>query len=69
MNSSEYLLVLSRLGLSPASRCTAAALGVTVRQCQRYAAGDANVSGPIWRLLQMYLRYGVPPDWFGTELG
>lgn len=57
----SYLAALAELGLQPASRATAAALGLSVRQCQRIAAGAPRaIPGPIGRLLAMYLRYGLP---------
>jgi len=43
MSPSDYRAALARLGLTPASRATARALGVTVRTSQRYAAGDRSV--------------------------
>lgn len=56
-----YLSALAELGLQPASRATAAALGLSVRQCQRIASGAIGaVPGPIGRLLAMYLRHGLP---------
>ena len=59
MSAHQYLAALRRLGLTPASRDTARALGLSVRQCQRIAAGGA-VPGPVASLLGMYLRHGLP---------
>jgi len=62
MTTKQYLAALKRLGLTPASKATARALGLTVRQCQHIAAGDTPVKGTLANLLQMYLRYGLLPD-------
>ena len=40
MTTDEYLAALDALGLTRAGQETAAALGVTVRHVQRYAAGQ-----------------------------
>lgn len=40
LTTDEYLAALERLGLTRAGQETAAALGVTVRHVQRYAAGQ-----------------------------
>ena len=39
MTQKQYLDALKKLGLSPAGQSTAAALGLSVRHCQRIAAG------------------------------
>jgi hypothetical protein len=39
MTTKQYLAALKKLGLTPASKATAAALGVSLRQAQYYAAG------------------------------
>lgn len=55
MTTQAYLRALKKLGLTPHGNATAANLGVSRRQVQRFAAG-----GPIPRyveiLLQLYLR-------------
>jgi hypothetical protein len=53
----QYLAALKRLGLTPAGQATAAALGVTVRQCQRYAAGEA-VTETVAILLRLLVDTG-----------
>jgi hypothetical protein len=58
MTTTQYLAALKTLGLTRASKKTAAALGVTVRQCQRYADGE-NIPETIVLLLRMYLKYGL----------
>jgi hypothetical protein len=40
LTADEYLAALDRLGLTRAGQATAEALGVTVRNVQRYAAGQ-----------------------------
>jgi hypothetical protein len=58
MTNATYLQTLDRLHLAPCSMATAAALGVSVRQCQRYAMG--HPIPPMLRLLlAMYLRHGL----------
>lgn len=59
MTTKQYLSALKQLGLTRASKATAAALGVTVRQCQRYADGDQDVPETVALLLRMYLRHGL----------
>lgn len=62
MTTKQYLAALKKLGLTPASKTTAAALGLSVRQCLRIAAGQ-DVPPTLERLLTMYLRYGIPQHW------
>lgn len=62
MTAKQYLAALKSLGLTPASKATAAALGLSLRQCQRIAAGDCDVPGPVDKLLRMYLRHGLTDD-------
>ena len=61
MTTLQYLKALKRLDLTPAGKATAAALGWTVRQCQRYAAGQA-VPQTVALLLRMYLAHGIPAN-------
>lgn len=56
MTPTEYLAALARLGLSPASQATARALGVTVRQAQRYASGVTPVPKMVEIVLGHMLR-------------
>lgn len=55
MNTAQYLETLDQLGLKPQSRAAAAALGVSVRQCQRYAHGEA-IPQTIALLLQALVK-------------
>lgn len=59
MTTKQYLAALKKLGLTPSGKATAAALGLTLRQCQRLAAGDQKVSATVALLLAMYLRHGL----------
>lgn len=43
MSPEAYHQSLSNAGLTPASKATAAALGVSVRMAQRYASGATRV--------------------------
>lgn len=54
MTTAEYLKALDALGLTPAGQATAEALGLSLRQCQRYAAGD-NVPKTLEKLLRLML--------------
>jgi hypothetical protein len=58
MTTKQYLAALKKLGLLPSARNTAKALGLSVRQCQRLAAGDPIPDG-IALLLAMYLEHGL----------
>lgn len=51
MTTKQYLAALKKLGLTVASKDTAAALGLSVRQVQRMAAG-----GPIPEPIAIILR-------------
>ncbi|HWX30135.1 MAG TPA: hypothetical protein VNZ53_22195 [Steroidobacteraceae bacterium] len=60
MTTAAYLKALKKLSLTPASKRTAALLGIGLRQAQNYAAG-AEISKPVALLLAMYLQHGLPP--------
>lgn len=55
MSTKQYLAALKRLGLSSYGRPTQEALGVSVRQLARYAAGE-NIPPMLVRLLEALLR-------------
>jgi hypothetical protein len=59
MTNTQYLAALKKLGLTPSGIDTADALGLSVRQCQRIAAGDSPVPEPVAKLLRLYLRHGL----------
>lgn len=58
MTTKQYLAALKKLGLTPAGRGTAEALGLSLRQVQRIAAGQA-VPETVALLLRMYLKHGI----------
>lgn len=60
MSCVEYLEALEELELQPQSRRTAELLGLSVRQAQRLALGEQNVTDTIARLISMYQRHGLP---------
>lgn len=62
MTREQYLTALEKLGLTRASKRTSAAFGVTLRQCQSYASGNANVPPTLAKLIGMYLEHGMPED-------
>lgn len=59
MTTKHYLDTLRLLNLMPCSRATASVLGVSVRQCQRYAVGHP-IPECVQLLLRMYVRFGLP---------
>jgi hypothetical protein len=56
MTTAQYLKALRALGLTPASKATATALGLSLRQAQRIAAGESKVPGPVAQLLACLLK-------------
>lgn len=60
MTTKQYLDALKKLRLTPSSRETAETLGLSVRQCQRIAAGETAVSETLAKLLAAYLEHGIP---------
>lgn len=62
MTSKQYVAALKRLGLTPASKHTAARLGLTLSQIQKIAAGRSPVTDQLALLLAMYLRHGLPEE-------
>jgi len=61
MTTEQYLAALAALNLKPASKETARVLGLSVRQIQKIAAGQARVPGPVALLLAIYLQRGGKP--------
>ena len=51
MTPTEYAAALGRLGLTIASKATAATLGCTVRSSQRYASGERPIPRHVALLL------------------
>lgn len=54
MTKEQYRAALGKLELNHVS--VKEVLGIKVRQSQRYASGDAPVSGPVERLLNELLK-------------
>jgi hypothetical protein len=63
MTTEQYLRALKRLGLTTASKATAAILGLSIRQLIRISNGDSPVPEPVAKLLAMLQRHGIPKDW------
>ena len=55
LTTKSYLAALKKLGLSHASKSTAAALGISLRQCQRIAAGETPVPAPVAIILRLMI--------------
>jgi hypothetical protein len=62
MTRLEYLAALRKLGLTPHGKATARALGLSLRQCQRIAAGVSPVPRPLGKLLTLALRLRMTAD-------
>lgn len=62
MTTAQYLKAIARLGLSPSGKRTAALLGVSVRQIQRYATGAQPIAKYVALLIAMYLKHGIPQE-------
>jgi len=60
MTTKEYLRALDSLGLAPYGIATAEALGVSIPQLARLAAGTRKVNRTLALLIRLYLRFGVP---------
>ena len=67
MSAKQFLAILEKLGLTVASQRTAAAFGVSIRQCQRLAIGEQPVPPPLERLLKMYLKHGLPDEYLPED--
>lgn len=55
MTTEQYLRALKKLDLTPAGKATAETLGLSLRQCQRIAAGSP-VPETLARLLRLALK-------------
>jgi DNA-binding transcriptional regulator YdaS (Cro superfamily) len=60
MTTRQYLALRS-LDIGPASKRTAALLGISLSSLQRIAAGRQDVPPTVSRLLAMYQTHGLPP--------
>lgn len=61
MTKEEYKAARKELWLT--NYDLAAKLGVHKRTAQRYESGQIPISETVARLLQMYVRHGVPRNW------
>jgi transcriptional regulator with XRE-family HTH domain len=62
MTTKQYLAALAKLGLTPSGKQTAEAIGLTLRQAQRIAAGESDVHPAVAKLLRLMIEYKIPPD-------
>lgn len=60
MTTRQYLAALRSLDLGPASKRTAAMLGLSLASIKRIAAGQQDVPPAVARLIAMYQRHGLP---------
>ena len=60
MTPTTFRVSIAKLGLSQeeAGRW----LGLSARQGQRYATGEAKIPGPVAKLLQLMIRFNLRPD-------
>ncbi len=61
MNADEYKAAREQLGLS--NYALAPKLGINLRSAQRYEQGERRIPENIARLLQMYVKHGIPRGW------
>ena len=61
MNADEYKAAREQLGLYNVE--LARKLGVHMRTAQRYERGEIPISETVARLLQMYIKHGIPKGW------
>ena len=57
----DYNMACEALGISVYA--SAKLLGISLRQAQRYSAGDTDVPEVVSKLLDMLMRHGVPKAW------
>ena len=62
MTVKDFDRALDALGLTPSGALTALCVGLSLRQAQRLAAGERQLSDQTRLLLAMYLRHGIPPE-------
>jgi transcriptional regulator with XRE-family HTH domain len=60
MTAAQYKRIRERLKLS--NYALRRVIGVSLRQAQRYEAGEQAISPTVARLMLMFERYGVPKD-------
>lgn len=60
MTSGQYKSAIAKLGLS--QERAGLWLGLSGRQGQRYATGEAEIPEPVAKLLRLVLRLGIKPE-------
>jgi hypothetical protein len=60
MTARQYRKAVEELGISVYA--SARVLGVSLRQAQRFAAGETPVPRPVAKLLRLMVRFKVKPD-------
>jgi hypothetical protein len=64
MRHDQLVALLGRLGLGRASKRTAKALGLSLRQLQRLTCGKSPIPAPVALLAIAYSKHGLPnPLW------
>jgi hypothetical protein len=62
MTTIDYHKALAKLGVTHASKATAAALGLSVSQCIRIANGQCPVPEPVAKLLRLARKHGITAE-------
>ena len=65
LTKTSYVKLRERIGLDPYE--LAATIGMSDRQTRRWEAGHAEVPECVVKLLIMFARHGIPPDFRGKE--
>lgn len=60
MTPAQYKTAIAKLGLS--QERAGLWLGLSARQGQRYATGEAEIPEPVAKLLRLVLRLNLTPD-------
>jgi hypothetical protein len=60
MTSDEYRATIAKLGLS--QQRAGLWLGLSARQGQRYASGEAEIPEPVAKLLRLVISLGISPN-------
>lgn len=68
MTSRQYRNALKQLKLSIGGGAPKV-LDVSVATAKRYASPEGSIPGPVARLLEMFMRHGIPEEWVGTKVG
>ena len=61
MTADEYKAAREKLDLYNVE--LARKLGIHMRTAQRYERGELDIPDTVARLLQMYVRHGIPKGW------